>query len=192
MCMDERPCQLLDNVLTPLPMKAGKPERIDSEYERKGTCCVLLAYNIDTGQRHVQVRKQRTKADYAQFMDQVLGEHYPLAKKVELVQDNLNTHNFGSFYEHLPLERAGELRRLITFHFTPKHGSWLNMAEIEFSALSRQCLKRRIATIEQMQTEVQAWVVERNKESVRVNWSFTVSGARDKMQSQYNKVLPKN
>lgn len=189
---DERPCQLLDHVLTPLPLEPGKSTRIDSEYERKGTCCILLAYDIDSGERYAQVRKQRTKADYAQFIDQVVKEHYSQAKRVELVQDNLNTHTYGSFYEHLPVDRAAQLRKLIHFHFTPKHGSWLNMAEIEFSALSRQCLDRRIASIEQMQKEVKTWVEKRNEQKIKINWSFTTSKARDKMKTKYKKVESKN
>lgn len=191
LCFDERPCQLLDHILTPLPLRPGRSERIDSEYERKGTCCVLLAYDMDRGERYAQVRERRTKADYAQFLDRVVEEHYPQARRVELVQDNLNTHTYGSFYEHLPVERAAQLRKLIGFHFTPKHGSWLNMAEIEFSALSRQCLDRRIATMEQMQEEVKAWVEKRNELAIKINWSFTTSQARDKMKTKYKTINPK-
>ena len=108
------------------------------------------------------------------------------------MQDNLNTHKFGSFYEHLPLERAAELRKLINFHFTPKHGSWLNMVEIEFSALSRQCLNRRIATMEQLEKEMMPWIKERNEKQVKIHWSFTAKDARDKLASQYAKVVPNN
>jgi DDE superfamily endonuclease len=142
LCMDERPCQLLSEVRMPLPPGPDTPKRIDNEYKREGTCVVLLVYDIDRGLRYSQVREHRGKKDYAQFINEVITEHYPNAAKVKLVQDNLNTHSKGSFYENLCLQRAGELNALIDFVYTPKHGSWLNMAEIEFSALSRQCLDR--------------------------------------------------
>lgn len=189
LCLDERPCQLLDDVLTPLPMKEGRPLREDSEYKRMGTCVVFMAYDIDKGIRYGKISKRRTKADYAAFVDEILKQYYPQAEKVELVQDNLNTHKFGSFYEHLPIERAAELRKLINFHFTPKHGSWLNMVEIEFSALSRQCLNRRVATMEQLEEEMMPWIKERNEKQVKIHWSFTVKDARDKLASQYTKAF---
>ena len=125
-------------------------------------------------------------------MDQVITEHYAHAATVALVQDNLNTHSKGAFYEHLPLQRAGELSRLINFVYTPKHGSWLNMAEIEFSALCKQCLDRRIANIEQMKQTVEAWTQNRNRQKVKIHWSFTVDKARDKLASQYQKANCKN
>jgi hypothetical protein len=192
LCFDERPCQLVDHILMPLPVQPGKAERVDNEYERQGTCCVLLAYDLEQGKRYAQVRPQRTGADYAAFMAEVISQHYPLAKQIELVQDNLNTHTYGSFYQYLPLERASQLRKLIRFHFTPKHGSWLNMAEMEFSALSRQCLNRRIATIERMQAEVGAWVAKRNEEKRTINWRFTAADARDKLATKYKNVNPNN
>jgi DDE superfamily endonuclease len=125
LCMDERPCQLLSNVMMPLPPKPGVSKRIDNEYKREGTCVVLLAYDIDKGIRYTEVKQQRTKKDYAEFIDNVITEHYSNAGSIKLVQDNLNTHTKGSFYEHLPLQRAGELAALIDFVYTPKHGSWL-------------------------------------------------------------------
>jgi hypothetical protein len=128
-CFDERPCQLLNEVVEPLPMKENQPTRYDSEYVRNGTAVILLAYDMDTGQRYVQVRERRTKRDYAQFMEWLAREQYEHAKQVELVQDNLNTHSYGSFYEHLPASDARALAQKFNFHFTPKHGSWLNMAE---------------------------------------------------------------
>lgn len=189
LCLEERPCQLLDDVLVPLAMKQGKPERQDSEYKRIGSCVVFMAYDIDRGTRYGKVSQTRKKEDYAAFVDEVVGEHYPQAETIELVQDNLNTHKFGSFYEHLPLKRAAELRELINFHYTPKHGSWLNMVEIEFSALSRQCLNRRIATMEQLEEQMKPWVKERNEKQVKIHWSFTVKEARDKLASQYDKAF---
>jgi hypothetical protein len=192
LCMDERPCQLLDEVMTPLPSEPGMPKRVDNEYSREGTCVVLLAYDIDKGIRYTEVKQQRTKKDYAQFIDTIIGEHYSDAGKVKLVQDNLNTHTKGSFYEHLPVQRAGELSALIDFEYTPKHGSWLNMAEIEFSALARQCLDERIASIDQMKHTVQSWTYNRNLHQVKIHWSFTVDKAREKMASRYLKVNNKN
>lgn len=192
LCMDERPCQLLNEVMMPLPPVAGAAKRIDNEYKREGTCVVLLAYDIDKGIRYAEVREQRTCRDYAEFIDEVIRAHYPGAAKVKLVQDNLNTHSKGSFYEYLPLQRAGELSELIDFVFTPKHGSWLNMAEIEFSALSRQCLDRRIATIGQMKQTVQSWTAQRNKEETKIHWSFTVDKAREKMVNRYQTANHKN
>jgi hypothetical protein len=191
-CFDERPCQLLDEVLAPLPMKEGKPQRQHSEYERKGTACVLLAYDIDVGRRYVQVRETRTKKDYAEFIDWLVKQHFSQTDTIHLVQDNLNTHAMSSFYEHLPLQRAGELARKIQFHFTPKHGSWLNMAEIEFSALARQCLDRRIKAKDILEKEVLAWTKERNEQAVKIHWSFTVDKARISLKSKYEKINPDN
>ena len=192
LCLDERPCQLLSDVVTPLPLKAGRSKRIDYEYQREGTCVVFLAYDLDRGWRYCEVRAQKTKQDYAGFVNQLIKQHYSGVEKVLMVQDNLNTHKKGSFYEHLPLERAGRLCRLLEFHNTPKHGSWLNMAEIEFSALSRQCLNRRIETIERMQSEVQARVKQRNKEAGKIHWSFTVGDARKKLKKHYPNINSKN
>jgi len=187
-CFDERPCQLLADVVAPLPMQPGKPARQDYEYTRQGTAVILLAYDIDTGQRYVQVRKQRTKQDYAQFMTWLAKEHYPHVERIELVQDNLNTHSYGSFYEHLPAQQARKLARKFTFHYTPKHGSWLNMAEIEFSVLARECLNRRIASIEELDKQVLIWGEQRNRKAFKIHWSFTVKTAREKLASQYNMV----
>ncbi len=187
-CFDERPCQLIDDVFTPLPMKQGKARKIDHNYERKGTCALLLAYDIDRGERYVQISKQRRKIDYAKFMDWLETNHYKSTDRIHLIQDNLNTHCYGSFYENLPVERASELRHKINFHFTPKNGSWLNMAEIEFSSASRQCLNRRIGTIAEISKEINAWTTKRNHDKVKISWSFTVPKAREKMENQYIKV----
>lgn len=192
LCMDERPCQLLSDVMMPLPPKAGMPKRIDNEYQREGTCVVLLAYDIDKGIRYTEVREQRTKKDYAEFIDKVITAHYSETTRIKLVQDNLNTHTKGSLYEHLTVQRAGELSALIDFVYTPKHGSWLNMAEIEFSALARQCLDKRIATIAQMKQTVLAWTENRNRNKAKIHWSFTVDNARNKMAPLYQNVNLKN
>jgi transposase len=192
LCFDERPCQMLADVIAPLPLKEGKALREDSEYKRHGTAVILLAYDIDTGKRYVEVRERRTKKDYAEFMKHLLDEHYGDKTNVHVVQDNLNTHTFGSFYEHLPAPEARAMASKLTFHFTPKHGSWLNMAEIEFSALARQCLDRRISNINRLFQQVLAWADERNRQSVKVHWSFTVDTAREKLASQYEKVNKDN
>lgn len=191
-CFDERPCQLIDEVMTPLPVKPGRSQKQDYEYERKGTACLLLAYDLDTGQRYAQVREQHTKQDYAQFMDWLVKEYYPQADKIHLVQDNLNTHQAGSFYEYLSLERAYELKNKFVFHYTPIHASWLNLVEIEFSALARQCLDRRIATIDTLRREVLAWMKERNDQQVKIHWLFDTPKARTKLQRHYLKVNPAN
>lgn len=192
LCFDERPCQLLDDVVAPLLVKPGKAAKEDNEYIRQGTGVVLLAYDLDKGIRYTQTRQQRTKADYAQFMNHILTTHYAEVEVVDLVQDNLNTHKYGSFYEHLPLPQARLLSRKLMFHFTPKHGSWLNMAEIEFSALARQCLNRRIGHLDELARQVELWTSERNERAVKVHWSFTVATAEDKLKRWYEQVNPAN
>lgn len=162
----------------------------DNGYVRKGTCVVRLAYDLDTGQRYTQVRQQRTKADYAEFMYQIISNYY--AENIDLVQANSNTHKYGSFYEHLPLNQARMLSHKLTFHFTPKHGSWLNMAEIEFSALAGQCLNKRIGSLEKLVRQVSLWPFERNERAVKVHWRFTVTSAEDKLKSWYERVNPVN
>jgi hypothetical protein len=192
LCFDELPCQLLGEVIAPLPMQPGREHKEDYEYERHGTCALLLAYDLDRGKRYLQVRKQRTKADYANFMDWLVSTHYAATTKVQVVQDNLNTHTYGAFYEHLPAERAHELKNTLEFHFTPKHGSWLDMAEIELSVLVRQCLDRRIASPEELEREAFAWQNERNDTTVKIAWTFTTPKARLKFQRHYKKLNSKN
>ena len=185
-------CQLLDDVIAALPVEPGKAAKEDNEYVRKGTCVVLLAYDLDTGQRYTQVRKQRTKADYAQFMQEIVATHYADIEYIDLIQDTLNTHKYGSFYEHLPLAQARSLSCKLVFHYTPKHGSWLNVAEIEFSALARQCLNQRIGSLDELARQVGLWTSERNERAVKVHWSFTVAGATDKLKRWYEQVNPAN
>lgn len=192
LCFDERPCQLLDHVLTPLPPKPNATQKEHQEYVRQGVCNVLLAYNIDTGQRHLQVTTTKTKADYAQFMAWLVQTHYPEAAKIKLVQDNYSTHTYGAFYENLPVETARTLRHQLEFHYTPKHGSWLNMAEIEFAALARQCLDRRIGSQQVLEQEALIWEANRNQAAVKVNWSFTTEKARDKLKNRYAELAKIN
>lgn len=149
------PCQLIDNVLVPVSPKPGKPRKVDYEYRRNGTCCVFIAFDPHAGMRLICVKEHRTKADYADFLKEIAGK-YPNAETIKVIQDNLNTHSASSFYEAFPPEEAFELAKKFEFHFTPKKGSWLNMAEIEFSALSGQCLNRRIGDIKTLATEASA------------------------------------
>lgn len=191
-CFDERPCQLLADVIAPLPTQPNQPRRQDNEYKRNGTAVVLLAYDLDSGQRYVQVRKRRTKRDYAEFMQHLLVTHYPQAHQLHILQDNLNTHQAGSFYERFEVVTAHELANRFVFRYTPVHASWLNMAEIEFAALSKQCLDRRIGDIVTLEKEVQAWVEERNREGVKINWLFDTPQARTKFKRHYVKINSEN
>jgi len=191
LCFDERPCQLVEHVYTPIKMSEGKSKKIDCEYKRKGTASLLMAYDIDRGKRYGQVKKRRTKKEFSEFMNDLEKNHEDYEKLI-IILDNLNTHKYGSFYEYLKLDRAEALRKKINFIYTPKHGSWLNMVEIEFAALSKQCLNRRIATEEALRKEYQAWEEQRNKKEVKISWSFTVPEARSKMESHYIKVCHEN
>lgn len=184
-CFDERPCQLLGDVLVPMPMKPGKEKRQDHEYERHGTCCVLLAFAPSQGWRFIQVRERRTAIDYAQFMKELVETHYPLAERIRLVQDNLNTHTPGSFYSAFESQQAYDLAQKFELHYTPLKASWLNMAEIELSALSKQCLDRRIGDIESLRKEVFAWNYKRNQARKSVQWKFTKTDARRKLINKY-------
>lgn len=157
------------------------------EYLRNGTCCVFMAFEPRAGKRLTYVSERRTKVDYANFM-KVLAENYPGVKSIVLVQDNLNTHTAGSFYEALSPDEAFELGQRFEFHYTPKKGSWLNMAEIELSALSKQCLDRRIGTISRLADEVYAWERERNSIGVTVRWQFNKDSARTKLKRHYDNL----
>jgi hypothetical protein len=190
-CFDELPVQLLGEVVSPLPMKAGKAKRVDYEYERGGTCSLLVAYEPLTGRRLVETSEQRTKADYCRFMQRV-AEMFAEAEKIVLVQDNLNTHNASSFYENLPPEEAFALAQCFEMHYMPKKGSWLNMAELELSALSRICLSRRIPSIEELDREIQWLVKERNELAIKVEWQFSIAKARKKLSRHYEKVQSKD
>jgi hypothetical protein len=190
-CFDEMPVQLLGEVVAPLPMRKGQPRREDYEYKRGGVAVLLVAFEPLTGRRLVETSRRRTKADYCRFMQRV-AEMFPRAEKVVLVQDNLNTHNSSSFYENLPPEEAFALAQRFEMHYTPKKGSWLNMAELELSALSRICLSRRIPSVEVLDREVQAIVKERNELRIKVEWQFSILQAREKLSLHYEKVQSKN
>lgn len=184
-CLDETSKQLLAETRPVVPMQPGKPERSDSEYERCGVCSLFLACEPLMGKRFVQARPQRTRQDWAQFVQELLDVHYPLAEKVILVMDNLNTHTAGSLYETFEPEVAARLCMRLEIHSTPKHGSWLNMAEIELSILARQCLDRRLPSLEAVQQEVLAWQHERNQATVTIDWRFTTADARIKLKRLY-------
>lgn len=190
-CFDEQPVQLLGEVVAPLPMQTGKVERCDYEYQRQGTACLLVAFEPLTGKRLVESSKQRTKADYCRFQQRV-AEAWSQAEKIVLVQDNLNTHNASSFYENLPAAEAFELAQKFEMHYTPKKGSWLNIAELELSALTRICLGRRLGSLEELDREIQAIVKERNELEIKVEWQFSIPQAREKLSRHYEKVKSKN
>jgi hypothetical protein len=188
-CFDEMSRQLLDHLLDPLPMKPGVPRREDYEYERKGTANLFLCFQPLTGWRHIDVTERRTKLDFAHQMKQLVDVHFPNAKRIHVVLDNLNTHTFASLYEAFPPEEAHRIRKRLVFHYTPKHGSWLNQAEIELSVLSRQCLKRRIPDQETLQQETAAWQDERNRAQAKIHWLFKVEDARITLRHLYPNPL---
>lgn len=190
-CLDELPFQLLGDKVEPIKMKPGAIKKTDYEYKRCGVASVFLAFEPLTGKRLVRVYPRRTKADYCRFQQEVAG-FWNKAEVIVIVQDNLNTHNASSFYENLPPTKAFELMKKFEFHFTPKKGSWLNMAELELSAISRQCLSRRIADIETLSREIECLVKERNKLEIKAKWQFTVEQARTKLKRHYEKVISKN
>jgi hypothetical protein len=190
-CFDERPCQLLGQVRQPVPMQPGKPLKEDSEYERRGTCSLLVAFEPLTGQRMVETSPTRKGQDYTRFM-QALAQAYPQAVKIRLVQDNLNTHSPSSFYQHLPAQEALQLANRFEWYYTPKKASWLNMVELELSALSRICLKRRIPSMEQLNEQIQHLVKERNQDKASVKWQFSIQKAREKLKRHYQKINSNN
>lgn len=186
-CFDERPCQLLGDVLVPIPMKPGRVEHQDYHYKRNGTCVVLMAVEPLAGRRVVNVTEQKTKKDYASFM-KTLATTYSDAAKIVLVQDNLNTHNPSSFYEVFPAPEAFALAQRFEMVYTPKKASWLNMAEIELSALSKQCLDRRIAEMKTLAEQVRSWTRRRNQLKAGITWNFTKNDARNKLSRFYDTI----
>ena len=179
------PYQLLDDVRDPLPMQPGQPERFDSEYEREGTCSLFLVLEPQLGWRHLEVKPRRTKVEFAQAMKELVEVHFPTAPVIRVVLDNLNTHTLGSLYEAFEPEEARRIARRLEFHYTPKHGSWLNMAEIELSVLARQCLAQRLPSMERVQAVIEPWQKARNAHQVQVQWRFTTADARQKLHRLY-------
>jgi hypothetical protein len=190
-CFDERPCFLIGDTLLPQPMQPGKVRKEHYAYEKLGSCALLAAIEPLTGRRLGQVHPQRTKREYMVFC-QALAVQYPDAIKIRLVQDNLNTHNASAFYEHLPADEAYALAQRFEFIYTPKSASWLNMIECEFAVLARQCLNRRIATIETLRTEVLALLDERSRKQIKIEWQFSIQAARTTLNTHYTRVHPDN
>lgn len=184
-CMDESPKQLVKEVRQPLPPKRGRAARFDYEYERNGVRNLFMFFEPMRSWREVMVRRRRTKLDWAHCIKELLDEHYPEAEQVVLVMDNLNTHTPSSLYEAFSASEARRLVERLEIHYTPEHGSWLNMAEIELAALFGQCLARRVGEEGILEREVSAWKDERNAKDVTVNWRFTTEDARIKLKRLY-------
>jgi hypothetical protein len=187
-CLDEASKQLIGETVQALPAEPGQPERFDYEYVRNGTVNLFMVSEPLLGWRHVEVTQRRTAQDFAEVLRWVVEEVHPDAEKVVLVMDNLNTHKLASLYETFPPEQARRIAERLEIHHTPKHGSWLNMAEIELSVLSGQCLAQRLESKEAVRKEVGAWEEERNERQVGVNWQFTTADARIKLRKLYPTV----
>ena len=186
-CIDEMPKQLLMDTREPLPMRPGDPERFDYEYKRGGVADLFMLFEPLAGKRHIEITDQRRRVEWAEVMRIVSDELYPDAEKIVVVLDNLNTHVGAAFYLAFEPQEARRLVERFEMHYTPKHGSWLNMAEIELSALTRQCLDRRIPDKDTLIHEVKAWEDQRNSEVIKVHWQFTTADARTKLKSLYPK-----
>lgn len=184
-CMDEKPFQLLDEVRQPIPMKPAKPQREDSEYERNGTCSIFIFTEPLAGWRHVDVQGRRTRIEWAEQVKTLLDVYYPNVPKIKLVMDNLNTHSTASLYQAFDPQTALRLAKRLEIHYTPKHGSWLNIAEIELSVMTRQCLGRRIPSMTALSNELKAWEQSRNQSQKGVDWQFTTDDARIKLKRLY-------
>jgi hypothetical protein len=187
-CLDETSKQLIGETRTPLPAEPGQPQRVDYEYERKGTANLFMIFEALAGWRWVKVTERRTALDFAEVIRELLDEHYPQARKVVLVMDNLNTHKLASLYEAFPPEEARRLAERLEIHYTPKHGSWLDMAETELSVLAGQCLNRRIDNKEDLIREVRAWEKQRNEAQCKIVWRFTTKDARIKLKRLYPSI----
>ena len=187
-CLDEQSKQLIRETRTPIPVAPGRPERIDYEYERNGTANLFMLFAPLQGWRHVEVTDRRTKIDFAEVIRQLVDQHFPQADKIVLVMDNLNTHKPASLYEAFSPAEARRLLDKLEIHYTPKHGSWLDMAETELSILTKQCLDRRIPDIETLMREVVAWETTRNTAQAKINWRFTTKQARIKLKRLYPSI----
>jgi hypothetical protein len=184
-CVDEKPYQLLDNLIKPIPIKKGKVQKIDYEYKREGTCNIFMISEPFNGFRSCKVSQQRTKKDFAQLLKDLSDKYYPKAETIRLVMDNLNTHKLSVLYEYFPPEEARRLVRRFEVHYTPVHGSWLNIAEIEIAAMAKQCIKRRIPNMEILHNELKFWANERNIRGIGVDWRFRTKDARIKLKKLY-------
>jgi transposase len=184
-CFDERPKQLVAEVRVPLPQRPGRPAHYDYEYKRNGVANIFMMFEPLAGKRHVEVTEHRTKKDWAECMQQLVDEIYPRAERIVVVMDNLNTHTKASLYEAFEPAETKRIADKLEIHYTPKHGSWLNMAEIEISVLSRQCLAERMGDIHRLENEVLAWELKRNTKKQKVNWCFSTEDARIKLKRLY-------
>lgn len=184
-CLDEKPYQLLGEVRNPLPVRPGQNLKEDAEYKRNGTCSIFAVVEPLTGRQHISVRERRTAIDWADEIQYICNVMYPDAQRIVVVMDNLNTHAIGSLYKRFKPQEARRLARRLEIHYTPKHGSWLNMAEIELNILSRQCLDRRIAFLDKLQKETAVWEKKRNSNPTPIHWHFTIDKARTKLVSLY-------
>ena len=184
-CFDELPFQLLADKRAPQPVAPGRPTRVDYEYRRQGTANLFLCFEPLAGWRHVEVTARRTNKDFAEQMRALADDHYPDAPVIAVVLDNLSTHSPAALYQTFPPVEARRLVKRLEFHYTPKHGSWLNMAELEFAILSRQCLGRRLPGPTVLQRETAAWEAERNRNRAKAHWHFTTTQARSKLRRLY-------
>lgn len=185
-CFDERPCELRADVRDSLPMQIGQPARYDTEYERRGSCNLFMFFQPQAGWRHAKVTEHRKKEDFAECMRQLVDEQFPQAELIRVVLDNLSTHSPAALYEAFAPDEALRILKKLEFHYTPKHGSWLNMVEIELSVLVHQCLERRIPDLITLQHEVTAWELQRNAQCATVQWRFSVTDARTKLARLYH------
>jgi len=190
-CFDERPCFLIGDVVKGFEVKPEQVRKQHYEYAKNGSCNLLMAIEPLTGKRIARIYDRRRKEEYAEFM-QLVATHFPKAEKIRLIQDNLNTHNSSSFYENMDAQKAYELTQRFEFHYTPLKGSWLNAVEIEFSAIARTCLNKRIPTKKLLESQVFACVKEREKKKIKINWKFDLTAARRKMNRHYSKINPDN
>jgi len=184
-CFDERPCQLVSDTLEPLPRKPGRAKRVDYEYERQGVCNAFMLLQPLAGWREVKVTERRTKQDFALVLRELVDVHFPHAEKIRVVLDNLNTHTPASLYEAFAPQEARRVLKKLEFHYTPKHASWLNMAEIEFSVMVGQCLKRRIGDQATLTAELAAYVQRRNEANATICWQFDIQQAHTKLGRLY-------
>ena len=187
-CMDEKPYQLLDQKRKPIPMKPGHPLREDEEYVRNGTCSIFVFNEPLTGWCHAEARQRRTRVDWAEEIRALLEDYFPEVPKIRLVLDNLNTHVIASLYEAFPPKKARRLAKRLEIHYTPKHGSWLDIAEIQISVLARQCLSRRLSSLDILNHEIFAWESAQNALPKQIDWQFTTDDARIRLKHLYPNV----
>lgn len=188
-CMDESPKQLIGETRIGSAMKIGKDKRVDYEYVRKGTCNIFMVNEPLSGKRRVKITERKTKLDWAELIKEIADDIYPDAEKITLVMDNLNTHKPGALYERFDPKEAKRIWDRFKFVYTPKHGSWLNMAEIELHVLNTQCLNRRIDSMDKIISETKAWQEHRNNKNAKINWQFTTDDSRIKLKRLYPSIL---